>query len=35
MEEVRGKNPKIVMIAPDDVRSAADRIKREKRQEER
>lgn len=32
MEEVRGKNPKIVPITADDVRNAADRIRRERTQ---
>ena len=35
MEEVQGKKPKIVPISPDDVRIAADRMRRAKPQEER
>ena len=35
MEEVRGKNPKVVFISADDVRDAAERIKRERNQENR
>ena len=35
MEEIRGKNPKIVYISADDVRNAADRIKHERYQENR
>ena len=35
MEDVRGKNPKIVAITADEVRNAADLIKRERVQEER
>ena len=34
MEEVQGKKPKIVPISPDDVRIAADRMRRAKPQEE-
>ena len=29
MQEVQGKNPKIVAVSPEDVRNAAERIKRE------
>lgn len=35
MAEVQGKNPKIVHITADDVRNAADRIRRERPQEDR
>ena len=35
MEEVRSKKPKIVAISPDDVRNAADRMRREYNQEQR
>ena len=35
LEETRGKNPKIVSISSEDVRNAAERMKREKYQYER
>ena len=35
MAEAQGKHPKIVLISPDDVRNAADRIKRERPKEDR
>lgn len=35
VEEARDKNPKIVAVSPDDVRKAADRIKRDRTPEER
>lgn len=35
LEEVRDKKPKIVIISPDDVRNAADRMKREHGREDR
>lgn len=35
MAEVQGKNPKIVHITSDDVRNAADRIRRERPKEDR
>lgn len=35
LEEVKGKNPKIVAVSPDAVRNVADRLRRERIQEER
>ena len=35
IEEVRGKNPKIVAISPDDVRNTADSMRRGNHQDER
>ena len=35
MEEVRGKNPTIVFISADDVRNAADRVRRERGRDDR
>ena len=35
LEEVQGKNPKILSISSDDVRNAADRMRRERGHDDR